>query len=263
MQTRSRTVEMPSGLSLPLAFGMNTRLIGSGRYVSSLSASASSASYRSTPYASMSAKSCPSTPGAPPASAGASSCWSGTGHRHVPGCLHGSSCHTGHRSDSQLLPSLSRVTPSAASEHVSGLLGCPISRSLTACCVCLEPRPLPSTGITRLQRYCEPLRHPSAPGLSLTGVRLIIPDHAQGLPVLRALSLCTCCRQSPAAAAGRTPSPSPPAVAAFPDSAVGSACTSTFSRLARRIAVGTAITGRPPHRSGLARLRHPAPTSGV
>src|SRR6266436_580285 len=28
----------------------------------------------------------------------------------------------------------------------------------------------------------EPLRHPSAPGLSLTGVRLIIPDHALGLP---------------------------------------------------------------------------------
>ena len=49
MQTRSRTVEMPSGLSLPLAFGMNTRLIGSGRYVSCLSASASSASHRSTP----------------------------------------------------------------------------------------------------------------------------------------------------------------------------------------------------------------------
>jgi hypothetical protein len=40
-----------------LAFGMNTRLIGSGRYVSSLSASASSVSHRSTPYASMSAKS--------------------------------------------------------------------------------------------------------------------------------------------------------------------------------------------------------------
>ncbi len=37
MQTRSRTVEMPSGLSLPLAFGMYTRLIGSGRYVSCLS----------------------------------------------------------------------------------------------------------------------------------------------------------------------------------------------------------------------------------
>ena len=31
MQTRSRTLEMPSGLSLPLAFGINTRLIGCGR----------------------------------------------------------------------------------------------------------------------------------------------------------------------------------------------------------------------------------------
>ena len=31
MQTRSLKVEMPSGRSLPLAFGINTRLIGSGR----------------------------------------------------------------------------------------------------------------------------------------------------------------------------------------------------------------------------------------
>src|SRR5215813_13632197 len=31
IQTRSRTLEMPSGLSLPLAFGIYTRLIGSGR----------------------------------------------------------------------------------------------------------------------------------------------------------------------------------------------------------------------------------------
>src|SRR5271166_5399032 len=60
MQTRSRTVEMPSGLSLPLAFGMNTRLIGSGRYVSRLSASASSTSHRSTPYAR-----CQRSPGRP------------------------------------------------------------------------------------------------------------------------------------------------------------------------------------------------------
>src|SRR5205823_5575777 len=79
-------------------------------------------------------------------------------------------------------PSLSRVTPSAASEHVSELLGCPISRSLTAYCVYLELRPLPSPGITRLQRYCEPLRHPSAPGLSLTGVRLIVLITRRGFP---------------------------------------------------------------------------------
>src|SRR5262249_49757342 len=62
-------------------------------------------------------------------------------------------------------------------------------------CVCLELRPLPSTGVNRLQ-----LRHPKAPGLSLAGVRLIIADHARGLPVLRSLSLCTCCRHYPGAA---------------------------------------------------------------
>src|SRR5262245_41654693 len=98
----------------------------------------------------------------------------------------------------------SRVTPSAVSERFSELLGCPISRSPTASCIGLELRPLPSPGITRLPRYYEPLRHPSAPGLSLTGVRLIIPDHAVGLPVLRALSLCTCRRHYPGAADGRT-----------------------------------------------------------
>jgi len=82
------------------------------------------------------------------------------------------------------------------------LIGRPISRSLATSCVCLELRLLPSTGITRLQRYYGPLRHPRAPGLSLTGVRLIIPDHAKGLPVLRALSMCTCCHHYPGAAAG-------------------------------------------------------------
>src|ERR1700720_3435941 len=43
-----------------------------------------------------------------------------------------------------------------------------------------------------------------APDLSLAGIRLAIPDHAMGLPVLRTLSLCTCCRHYPGAAAGRT-----------------------------------------------------------
>ena len=33
--------------------------------------------------------------------------------------------------------------------------------------------------------------------------------------------------------------------------------------LPAHFAVGTAIAGRPPHRSGLAQLRHPAPTLGV
>ena len=61
-----------------------------------------------------------------------------------------------------------------------------------------------------------------------------MPDRALGLPVLRALSLCTCCRQYPGAATGRRLRSSHPAVSAFPEVAVGSACTSTFSELARR-----------------------------
>jgi hypothetical protein len=129
---------------------------------------------------------------------------------------------------------LSRATPSAASEHSLELIGFPISRSFTTYCVCLELRSLPSTGVTRLPRYYEPLRHPRAPSLSLTGFRLVIADHALGLPVLRTLSLCTCRRQYPGAAAGRILRSSHPAISAFPDMAVGSACTSSFSRLAQR-----------------------------
>src|ERR1022692_1405294 len=106
-------------------------------------------------------------------------------------------------SDKTVTPLLSRATPSAVSEHSVEFIGCPISRSFTTYCICLELRSLPSTGVTRLQRYYEPLRHPIAPGLSLAGVRLIIADHALGLPVFRALSLCTCRRHYPGAASGR------------------------------------------------------------
>ena len=104
---------------------------------------------------------------------------------------------------------------------------------------------LPSPGVTGFSGTVQPLRHPRAPGLSLTGVRLVIPDHALGLPVLRALSLCTCCRHYPGAAAGRRRRSSHPAVTAFPDNVVGSACTSSFSRLARR-----SVALRPAHLRG-------------
>jgi hypothetical protein len=129
-------------------------------------------------------------------------------------CLNGSTMapfpHPAHRTGQADFPhpalgqdfTLARATPSAASEHLSELIGFPISRSFTTYCVCLELRSLPSPGVTRLQRYCEPLRHPMAPDLSLAGVRLVIADHALGLPVLRTLSLRTCRRQYPRAAAG-------------------------------------------------------------
>ncbi len=102
---------------------------------------------------------------------------------------------------------------------------------LATSCVRLELRSLPSTGVTRLQRYYEPLRHPRAPGLSVTGLRLVVPDHALGLPVLPALSLCTCCRHYPGAATGFVASLIHPVVSAFPGMAAGSAYASTFSRL--------------------------------
>src|SRR6202030_2850084 len=41
-------------------------------------------------------------------------------------------------------------------------------------------------------------------------------DHAVGLPVLRTLSLCTCCRHYPGAAAGRTASLIPPSRISLP-----------------------------------------------
>src|SRR3989440_5568694 len=85
-------------------------------------------------------------------------------------------------------------------------------------------------------------RLPRAPSLSLTGVRLVIPDHALGSPVLRSLSLCTCCHHYPGSAAGRTASLIHPAVSAFPERVTGSACASAFSRLAQR-----SLTLRPAH----------------
>ena len=132
--------------------------------------------------------------------------------------------HPAHRTGQADLPhpalgqdfTLSRATPSAASEHLSELIGFPISMSFTTYCVCLELRSLPSTGVTRLQRYYEPLRHPKAPGLSLAGFRLVIADHAMGLPVLRTLSLCTCCRHYPGAASGRTASLTSPSRISLP-----------------------------------------------
>src|ERR1700747_3523577 len=49
----------------------------------------------------------------------------------------------------------------------------PIPRSFVASCFRLYLSPLPSTGITRLHRSYEPLRHPIRPGRSLASCQLI------------------------------------------------------------------------------------------
>src|SRR5467141_3201275 len=95
-------------------------------------------------------------------------------HRRMPSRLLGTPCRTEHRSESWAIPSLCRATPSATSEHLVELLGSsPIPRSFVASCVSFQLRLLPSTGVTRLRRYCKPLRHPSQPGLSLASCQLI------------------------------------------------------------------------------------------
>jgi hypothetical protein len=78
------------------------------------------------------------------------------------------------------------------------------------------------------------------PGLSLAGVRLVIADRAMGLPVFRALSLCTCSRHYPGAASERILRPFHPDVSVFPERVVGSTCAlsffeacSAFTRVAR------------------------------
>ena len=122
----------------------------------------------------------------------------------------------------------------AVSEHSSELIGCPISRSLTTYCVRLELRSLPSAGITRLQRYYEPLRPPRRPAC---------PSRASGWSSLTTPWGFPCCVRFPCVhAVANTPAQQlgvllcslHPAVSAFPDMAVRSACALSFSRLARR-----------------------------
>ena len=66
------------------------------------------------------------------------------------------------------------MTLSATSENNLGVVRLIANLpSVVASCVRLQLRPLPSTGVTRLRQYYEPLRHPSQPGPSLTSCQLI------------------------------------------------------------------------------------------
>ena len=125
--------------------------------------------------------------------------------------------------------------PSAVSGHFLEFAGCPISLSFLACCIGLELRPLPSIGVTRLQWYYEPLRHPIAPGLSLAGLRLVVrPTARWGFPC------CACFPLSymPSSLSRRNGSVlfslASLAVAAFPDFLAGRLPHLRISRPAQR-----------------------------
>ena len=72
-----------------------------------------------------------------------------------------------------------------------GLLGSsPIPRPFIAYCVSFQLRPLPSPGVTRLLRYCDPLRVPSGPpSLARPWERF---STRLGVPPVAQIALSTC-----------------------------------------------------------------------
>ena len=141
---------------------------------------------------------------------------------------------TGRRLSDKVHALLLRATPFAVSEHSSGLIGCPICRSFATYCVCLEPRSLPSSGITRLPRYTNPSATPGRPAC---------PSLASGRSPLTTQWGFPCCARFPCVHAVATtaaqrlgpPSrPLTPAVSAFPERVVWSACALSFSGIAQR-----------------------------
>src|SRR5712664_2332602 len=144
-------------------------------------------------------------------------------HRQMPSRLLGAPCRTEHRSESWAIPSLCRATPSATSEHLVELLGSsPIPRSFVASGVSLQLRPLPSTGVTRLRRYYEPLRHPKRPGLSLASCPLIPTATTAGASRVATDPLCLhAVATTPAGPMDNLFARTFPSSSAFPESQAG------------------------------------------
>jgi hypothetical protein len=98
-----------------------------------------------------------------------------------------------------------------------------------------EVRPLPSPGITRLPRYCGPLRHPRRPGLSLASCQLTAPRAiTAGVSRVASSPLCLhAVANTPAGPMGLFARPLP-LTFGFPRINGGSAPALKFSRPAQR-----------------------------
>ena len=111
----------------------------------------------------------------------------------------------------------------------------PIPRSFVASCVSFQLRPLPSTGITRLRRYYEPLRHPKRPGLSLTSCQLILTAITAGASRVASGPLCLhAVANTPAGPMESVRSLLFPSTSAFPEFRAGRLLHYRFSRPAQR-----------------------------
>jgi len=122
-----------------------------------------------------------------------------TGRADLPHPALGEDSRSGHRP--------LHVTPSATSENNSGVVRLIANLPfVVASCVRLQLRPLPSTGVTRLRQYYEPLRHPKRPGLSLTSCQLIHTAITAGTSrVAHGPLLPACRRQYPGRSDGTCP----------------------------------------------------------
>ena len=110
----------------------------------------------------------------------------------------------------------------------------PFSLSVVASCVRLQLRLLPSTGVTRLHQYYEPLRHPSQPSLSLTSCQLIPTAITAGTSRVASDPLCLHAVAITPAGSMEAVRSYPPIDIGLPRHSGGSAPALTVSRPAQR-----------------------------
>ena len=110
-------------------------------------------------------------------------------------------------------------------------------------------RPLPSTGITRLLQYYEPLRHPAGPASPSRGPGSVRASPPTGLPHVAAFfSFHACQRHYPGGSGGVPASLASPSVFGLPHFSGGSAPALPVSRPARRsLAFPARMFAEPPY----------------
>ncbi len=127
----------------------------------------------------------------------------------------GGPCRKRGINETRLLPSLSHVVPYGASQPFSVLPNSFVNHlALALASIFPRPRVLSSTGITRLPRYYNPLRHPKKPV-----PRLMAPPLAsrpRGFPCCTQPLFRTCRRHYPGGTVGYPCRSLPQTAAAFP-----------------------------------------------
>ena len=161
-------------------------------------------------------------------------------------CLTGSAMapfpHPAHRTGQADFPhpalgqdfTLARATPSAASEHLLELIGCPISRSFTTYCVCLELSPFPPPALPGFRGTTNLSATPGRPACLSRASGWSSLTTPWGFPCFVRFPCVHAAATSPAQRLNVSLRSFHPDVSIFPDRVVGSTCALSFSRIARR-----------------------------